>query len=282
MSTIIISLLLFIVIAIVYLLKYQEKSTEHFDIAEKPNTFAQAYLKNMDLDYIAKKLDIPVSVIDLVKSNQIAPIVNPSLGVEEQKDAIVPVVEKSNRIPDNHSDSKNYIIPMPKFEDIGLKQKIKESFTKEVVSKPQQIKVVAEQKNLSTCKFIGSFSADSKCPRDYPVHTGASISNNKSLTCNGTNIEIKQAKTIALINKGKISSIQLVDGGENYTKPPRVLVRSTGEAKEEAVLRANIRDGKVISISITNPGDGYRDTPKILIEKPSKQVYCNLCCKHEL
>lgn len=282
MSTIIISLLLFIVIAIVYLLKYNK--IEHFDIAEKPNTFAQAYLKNMDLDYIAKKLDIPVSIIDLVKSNQIAPIVNPGLGVEEQKDAKVPVVEKTNRIPDKHSDLDNYVVPMPKFKDIGLEQKIKESFTKEtpISLSPTKIKVLTEQKNLNTCKFVGSFSAQSKCPKEFPIHTGASISNNKTLSCNGQDIIIKQAKAIALINKGKITSVELLDGGENYTKEPRILVRSNGTVKVDAVLKAIVKNGKVTSISITNPGDGYRDTPKILVEKPSKQVYCNLCCKHEL
>jgi hypothetical protein len=276
-----------VTVTILYLVysKYKNISIlEKFEIAEKPNTFAVAYKKNTDLEYISKKLNIPITDKELVKTNRIAPITNETLGVLEQSNAIVPIVEKPN-----NSTGDNYVIPMPKFEDMpnvtSQKQENYEKFipidTKDTKN-IKEIRVVSEQKNLNTCKFIGSFSGSSKCPKEYPIHTGASISNKKSLTCNGSEISIKQAKAIALINKGKISSVQLIDGGENYNREPRIIVRSSGSVEEDAQLVANIKNGKVVSITIANPGKGYRDTPKILIEKPNKQVYCNLCCKHEL
>ena len=68
-----------------------------------------------------------------------------------------------------------------------------------------------------------------------------------------------------MIGGGQIKSIRIIDGGEHYSKVPRVYIRGLGKGARAAAV---IEKGKVVSISILHGGEGYNSTPTIIIEKP--------------
>lgn len=139
------------------------------------------------------------------------------------------------------------------------------------------------KKESRSCKFFPSTDDNFECPKDYPFNTGANIGFGSSeISCNGKTIKLKRAKAYAVIgDKGKIKSIQLICGGENYEKPPSV--RILGNAKRKAEAYATLKkDGSVRDIVVEDPGYGYTGTPDILISKPKKTLRCNMCCRINL
>ena len=134
---------------------------------------------------------------------------------------------------------------------------------------------------MDSCVFIESLNKDrAVCPKNYSVYTGASIgSKNGVLSCNGKESAIKGAAAIAVIKKGKLTMISIINGGANYAKSPQIKIIGDGEgAKGYAVLK----NKKVNKIILSNVGKNYKSTPIVKIAKPNLTTYCNLCCRNEL
>lgn len=62
---------------------------------------------------------------------------------------------------------------------------------------------------------------------------------------------------------GSISSVVLIDGGENYYTKPIVIVDGIGEG---AIIDTEILNGRIIGFEIINAGSGYDSNTKIRIE----------------
>ena len=121
------------------------------------------------------------------------------------------------------------------------------------------------------------FKASNKCPSNYPVYTGATVSGSgNNLACNGQNVSGKRATAIAIIKKGKIIAVKLINMGSHYSKAPKIYFRGLGKG---ARAKAIVKNGKVVSIKVINGGDNYISTPTVIIEKPIVNIHCNLCCK---
>ena len=149
----------------------------------------------------------------------------------------------------------------------------KESLIKKIKNK----KVI----NSKLCKFVSSFGPNEfSCPKDYPVHTGASFGiRGSGVSCNGDKINSKRAKAIATIKDGQISRIIITSRGTNYATSPPVKIIGDGRLASAYAL---IKNGSVHKVVINNPGVGYKSTPTIKIGKPNSVTNCNLCCKNEL
>lgn len=63
-------------------------------------------------------------------------------------------------------------------------------------------------------------------------------------------------------NSGYLSSIQMVQGGAGYFKPPSVILTG-GSPTEPATARAFVFDGRVTDVLVTNKGAGYQSTPNV-------------------
>ena len=62
-----------------------------------------------------------------------------------------------------------------------------------------------------------------------------------------------------------LDSVEIIDGGSDYTQPPVVII--TGDAIEPAEATAVISSlGKVVAVNVTNPGSGYSQTPTITFD----------------
>ena len=62
----------------------------------------------------------------------------------------------------------------------------------------------------------------------------------------------------------KITSVEIYDGGNSYTYPPKVIFEGGGGTG--AVAHSYIARGKVNKIEITNPGSGYTSAPTVILE----------------
>ena len=251
----------------------------YISLISKEN-FSNFYKRNKDLDYIGSKMKIPIKTSENIKTNQVFPITKKKT---KKKNVKVPVGVSSSRIPDDYSDLKNYVIPVPKFDDlvdspIKLSKKSKDKSSKKGVNK----KIVDKSiKNSDSCLFVSSINNNAvTCPKNYSVNTGAKIGiSNSNISCNGQKNNIKGAEAIASIKKGKIINIQIIDAGSNYTIPPSIKIIGDGVgAKAYSILK----DRKINNIIIKKSGKNYKSTPIIKISKPNVTTYCNLCCRNEV
>ena len=261
----------------------------YISLTSKEN-FSNFYKRNKDLDYISSKMKIPIKTQQNIKTNQVFPITN-----KKTKSIKVPVGVSSSRIPDDYSDLKNYVIPVPKFDDLvdspikldTIKSKDKSSkktinkLSKKIVDKSSKKIVDKSIKNSDSCIFVSSINNNVvTCPKNYSVYTGAKIGiSNSNISCNGQKNNIKGAEAIASIKKGKVINIQIIDSGSNYTIPPSIKIIGDGVgAKAYSILK----DRKISNIIIKKSGKNYKSTPIIKISKPNITTYCNLCCRNEV
>lgn len=258
----------------------------YISLISKEN-FSNFYKRNKDLDYISSKMKIPIKKSQNIKTNQVFPITN-----KKTKNIKVPVGVSSSRIPDDYSDLKNYVIPVPKFDDLvdsPIKlntRKSKDKSSKKPVNKSSKKtvhkKIVNKSiKNSDSCIFVSSIDNNVvTCPKNYSVYTGAKIGiSNSNISCNGQKNNIKGAEAIASIKKGKVTNIQIIDGGSNYTTAPSIKIIGDGVG---AKAYSTLKDKKLSNIIIKNPGKNYKSTPIIKISKPNITTYCNLCCRNEV
>lgn len=292
-----------------------EKFTNSQKVAAKVDN---VFKKNFDLDYIDAQDPNNISELSKILSNRLAPIMNSSLGKENNTAATVQDVPKklTSRIPDKNSNSKEYKIPMPKFDDLqnGLFKPLMKSFkelnemreinypknksseyigedppVKPIVKKEEKKELFNSNKkkievrkitNQNVCKFVSTFGKKEQCPKDYNVFTGATFSGRgSSINCNGEEIDIEPAQGFAIVKNGSVVDVKLTNGGKSYDKEPKIYFRGVGRG---AQARTVTKDGKITDIIITNGGQGYTSTPSVIIEKPNPIVKCNLCCKNEL
>ena len=250
----------------------------YISLISKEN-FSNFYKRNKDLDYISSKMKIPIKKSQNIKTNQVFPITN-----KKTKNIKVPVGVSSSRIPDDYSDLKNYVIPVPKFDDLvdsPIKLNTRKSKDKSS-KKPVNKKIVDKSiKNSDSCIFVSSIDNNVvTCPKKYSVYTGAKLGiSNSNISCNGQKNNIKGAEAIASIKKGKVIDIQIIDGGSNYTTLPSIKIIGDGVG---AKAYSTLKDKKLSNIIIKNPGKNYKSTPIIKISKPNITTYCNLCCRNEV
>lgn len=72
------------------------------------------------------------------------------------------------------------------------------------------------------------------------------------------------ATAVAHLNPTSISSISVLNAGNNYTYA-NVIIQSAGETNL-AIASANIINGQISSITITSTGSGYTSIPDVIIE----------------
>jgi hypothetical protein len=60
-----------------------------------------------------------------------------------------------------------------------------------------------------------------------------------------------------------VDSIEVVDGGNNYTQPPSVLIQGNGTG---ASAKAYISNGKVVRVLVTNQGTNYTSAPIVILQ----------------
>ena len=61
---------------------------------------------------------------------------------------------------------------------------------------------------------------------------------------------------------GSLTKINIIDGGQGYTKPPKIDVLGDGVG---AIIEAVVWDGSIVDLVILNPGKGYTYTPALKI-----------------
>ena len=195
-----------------------------------------------------------------------------------QGQLLKPLVRSFKQIKNLEKQKKVNYKPIKDMSKKNLSKKLpKKESNKELFNNNNNKIVERKIENNLNCKFVTSFISSNKCPKDFPIYTGASVSGlGSTLSCNGSNIKGKRATALATIGGGQIKSIRIIDGGEHYSKVPRVYIRGLGKGARAAAV---IEKGKVVSISILHGGEGYNSTPTIIIEKPKVNIHCNLCCK---
>ncbi len=70
------------------------------------------------------------------------------------------------------------------------------------------------------------------------------------------------AKIQAVVSNGKIVTVQIVNGGQNYFNEPSIVVSGMGK---DAVLRPIISNGSIVSVDIINSGDGFTIPPVLTV-----------------
>lgn len=104
-----------------------------------------------------------------------------------------------------------------------------------VKKKDIEIRQIMDQ---DVCQFVSTFKIGDKCPAEYPVYTGASFSANPdNISCGNTNIMMETATGIAKVDNGKITGIQLLKNGSHYVNPPTITIEGNGKgAKATAIV----------------------------------------------
>ena len=167
---------------------------------------------------------------------------------------------------------------------IVTKDQVKESERKDFIKKknkkknkkPEPFMTPSKLGAMGTCRFLSSDS----CSKEYPVYMGASLGipddSGMKLKCNSD--LTKAARGLAIINKGKLEAVVLLDKGEGYKTAP--LITFEGGGGKNGKCQSYIDGlGSINKIEITNPGYNYTGTPKVNIELPSTSSSCFLCCK---
>ena len=128
--------------------------------------------------------------------------------------------------------------------------------------------------NKMQCKFLNS----SKCHKDYPNFSGASIQfpEGAKMKCDALSQQ-KNPKAISTINKGSINGVYIINAGEGLSD--NVIVEAEGGGGEGAELEGIVKDGKLVDIKILKEGTGYYESPIIKIDGGNLSNGCFLCCK---
>ena len=77
----------------------------------------------------------------------------------------------------------------------------------------------------------------------------------------------KDASLKPLVNNdGQIETVYILDGGSEYTSPPKLTVDGDGDFAE---LEATVTNGKITAVTIINKGKGYKDANTAVIVVPT-------------
>lgn len=254
--------------------EYTSNFTVEDDKSLIPNKYSE---KNMDANYQLKRLNIDDDP-DILKP--IAPINN---GKNNSKHDKLKLLDNgtTTRIPDDYSTNEILNIPKPNTSPEYNYPEFENGEWYEDTQNENSAKVIQNGNNKNivdrSCKFVGSYNKEPKCPNKYSNYLGATIgSKASSLICNDEEIENSKASAVASIANGKLENIFITHNGANYKKEPHIRIIGDGS---NATAHANIKNGKVTKIIITNPGKDYQSTPLIDITPPNGEVFCHLCCK---
>lgn len=262
-------------------LYYNPNNIERFETLKSINS-DNIFKENHDLNYIKNRTKLDINKVDNVRTQPIAPLTTPNYGKDPYPKTVnAQDLLLSSRIPDRLSSIDKYTIPMPKFDDLQKPVKLIKKIKKLKKPHKKEIENKNRLKNISnSCKFISSNNKNFKCPKDYPIFTGASFGiQGKNVSCNGEKIIQKRAKAVASINKGQITEIIITEKGSHYDSPPKVKIIKGGG--KYATAYALVKKGSVDKVIITNSGSGYSSTPIIKISEPNAIINCNLCCQNE-
>ena len=105
-------------------------------------------------------------------------------------------------------------------ESVQSNDRTKLIANKKKQSNPEPFMAPSKLGAQGSCKFLAS----SACSKEYPVYLGASLGvpdeSGMKLSCNSD--LSKPAKGLAIINKGKLEAVVLLDTGEGYKQPPTI------------------------------------------------------------
>jgi len=97
--------------------------------------------------------------------------------------------------------------------------------------------------------------------------TDGTIGYNNTETSSGSG-----AVAVASISSGGVTSVQITNGGSNYTLAPSVSFSAPPAGGVAATGVVNISSGQVTGITVTNPGSGYTAAPSISFTDSVKQT----------
>jgi hypothetical protein len=96
---------------------------------------------------------------------------------------------------------------------------------------------------------------------------------------NSLNLKELSDKEIVQYNPfGNIFEILLVNGGDGYEIPPKVIIDSPNSPNSPAEATAFIKKGKVTRLELINYGCGYDFIPEVTIEPPQKGNQAEAFC----
>ena len=146
-------------------------------------------------------------------------------------------------------------------------------------NKPSK-KVNEPNPSETKCKFMSSYSQSYTCPETHPNHLGAvfGAKSSSGIKCNGKNIKVNNAKAYPIIRNNKVVEVKLLTGGNNYIKPPKIIIKGNGKGAK-AVAIMDKYNSSIKRVKLIHNGKGYTETPKVIISKPNGNTYCHLCCK---
>ena len=114
-------IILFLVVIgiLIYRLKYTTKITEAF-ASDSSMIVTPAFKKNIDVAVYNKRANLEIPEINQILSRQIAPITDMYRGKKEKNNQRVSAIDHAltERIPDDLSTLKEYVLPMPNFRDL--------------------------------------------------------------------------------------------------------------------------------------------------------------------
>ena len=122
--------------------------------------------------------------------------------------------------------------------------------------------------NLNTYDLIPD-----ETQREYDLIV-SSVEELANITYSNT-VNFKQAKLVCSVHNGKISSVEILDGGYNYTLPPAVTIVSSS-GRDAVILTEIDINGEVVNASISNPGNEYVTAPQLTVRPHTVIVSNNL------
>jgi hypothetical protein len=124
--------------------------------------------------------------------------------------------------------------------------------------KPYRTTVREYVSRYNTVEPVGSAVADFDLPPTFSIVDGKIV----PITISRPEIQQYPWKWWADNNGYSITSIEVYNGGEQYTSPPKVLIEGNGVG---ATAQAYISNGRVSGIQVLNSGKGYTIAPTVTL-----------------
>ena len=108
-----------VTVFLLYILRNTRKMTEPF-ASDSSMIVTPAFKKNIDVVVYNKRANLDIPEINQILSRQIAPITDMYRGKKEKNNQRVSAINHAltERIPDDLSTLKEYVLPMPNFRDL--------------------------------------------------------------------------------------------------------------------------------------------------------------------
>ena len=267
----------------------------------------KVFKKNFDLDYYDIRDPGQIDQMKKMFSNQLAPIIDTSIGKENKGYAEVKDVpgDLTNRIPDDNSDDENYKIPLPKFDDLqkNVISPLLKSFSELQDKKVDELKnakkfpdIKIPKKNLPDEDSVeeeyskpkkNKNKKNKKKPiidRDINDIEEESMEEEIEINLNNKKMEKQKIKNKSLNFKDKCKFIHSKNGikcnneypvytGANFASAGNSLSCNDDNIDvKRAQALAIIKNGSIVEIKITEPGSYYSKIPKVYVRGLGKNA----------